>query len=282
MLYLHKLLPSFFLPIGITIILVGAGLLLRKQRLGWLGIAFLYLVSTQFVSEILLRWLEGKSGRREVGKINNAEAIVVLSGGIKQMQNAPLGEWDGVEDRFEGGVELFQAGKAPLLIFTGGHVPWRPDDLPEGEVLKERAVRLGLPKGKITVTSKAGNTEEEASAVKVLLENIKRRELEGKKRNFIQETAGGRQLKRPGPGGQMADSQKPRVILITSAFHMHRAKMLFERKKIKVEPFPVDFKKSDRSNKTVLSFIPTARALANSETAMREGIGLLYYKFLQN
>jgi len=74
---------------------------------------------------------------------------------------------------------------------------------------------------------------------------------------------------------------KPRIILVTSAFHMRRARMLFERQGFEVEPFPVDFQTSDRPTINVLSFIPSAHALAKSETAMREGVGMLYYLIIK-
>ena len=146
MLYLHKLLPSLFLPIGLTIVLVGVGLLLKKRSLCWAGLGLLYLLSTGFVSGKIVAFVEGAGGRPEVERIQEAEAIVVLSGMLQDRKDAPLGEWSEAVDRFEGGIELIKANKAPILIFTGGHVPWLPDARPEGEVLCERAVKLGVPK----------------------------------------------------------------------------------------------------------------------------------------
>ena len=228
-------------------------------------------------------------------RVQKAEAIVVLSGMLRDRKDAPLGEWSEAVDRFEGGIELFQARKAPLLVFTGGYVPWRPDDRPEGEILKERAVKLGVPKEKILVTGKVGNTEAEASAVRNLIRNSKigiRKQL----------TANGQQPTNSVGSGQLAVGGKkhwpwrwlglvkteekagrsgPRIILVTSAFHMPRAKMLFERQGFAVEPFPVDFQNSDRPSTTILSFVPSAQALAKSETAMREGMGILYYSVIK-
>ena len=78
-----------------------------------------------------------------------------------------------------------------------------------------------------------------------------------------------------------APEARHRIILVTSAFHMRRAKMLFERQGFEVEPFPVDFQTSDRPTLNILSFIPSAQALAKSETAMREGVGMLYYSIIK-
>jgi len=281
-----------------------------------------------------MAWMEGAGGpaslqtrlsggatqvaRRKAEEIEPAEAVVVLSGMLQDRKDAPLGEWSDAVDRFEGGVELFQAGKAPMLIFTGGHVPWRPEDRPEGEILKERAVKLGVPGEKIQVTGKVGNTEDEAEAVKEILRYVEREKAKSEIRKAEnsssrvagdallvtsnsppqsrpqntqasrQPTANGQQHTKPEDGGRMPEDRrqravggKPRIILVTSAFHMRRAKMLFERQGFEVEPFPVDFQNSDRPNITILSFVPSAQALAKSEMAMREGIGMLYYSIIK-
>lgn len=219
-------------------------------------------------------WAEAVGGKRKVEAVAPAEAVVVLSGMLQERKDTELGEWSDAVDRFEGGVGLFKVGKAPLLIFTGGHVPWRPEDRPEGEILKERAVNLGMAEEKIVVTGKVGNTAQEAQAVKVLLESLERQDVEGGRREDI----GGRMSE---DRRQRAVGGKPRIILVTSAFHMRRAKMLFERRGLEVEPFPVDFQNTDRPKITMLSFVPSAEALAKSEMAMREGIGILYYSLIK-
>jgi len=247
MIYLNKILPAICLPIGLTMVLVGAGLILRKKVLCWTGLVVLLLLSTGFVSGKLMRWVEGVEVRSVIQDVKTADAIVVLSGMIEERKNASLGEWSGAVDRFEGGVDLMQTGKAPLLIFTGGWVPWIPNAKPEGEILAQRAVRLGVPKDKILVTGKAQNTQEEATAVSQLC------------------------------GRGLVVGRKPRIILVTSAFHMRRAEMLFRKSGFEVTPFPVDFQTSKNSGITPLSFLPSAQALARSETAIREMIGLAYY-----
>lgn len=247
MIYLNKILPAIFLPIGLTMALVGMGLILRKKALCWIGLVLLLLLSTGFVSGRLMRWVEGVEGRSVIQDVKTADAIVVLSGMIEERKNAPLGEWSGAVDRFEGGVDLFKAGRAPLLIFTGGWVPWIPNARPEGEILAQRAVKLGVPKDKILVTGKAQNTQEEATAVRQVGRNW------------------------------WVTGNNPRIILVTSAFHMRRAEMLFRKSGFEVTSFPVDFQTSGNSGITIPSFLPSAQASARSETAIREMIGLAYY-----
>jgi uncharacterized SAM-binding protein YcdF (DUF218 family) len=249
--YLHKILPLFVLPVGITLLLVLTGLRLRRRALIWSGVAVLWLSCMPLVSRLAVRAVEGWAERGLAADAPEADAIVVLSEGrVVAPGKAAVSEWSDA-DRFFGGVELFKAGKAPLLAFTGGAAPWEPNAALEGDLLAGYAKAMGVPDGQIVKTSRVTNTAEEASAVATLL----RGRLSGP-------------TWRGGP---------PRVLLVTSAFHMPRARQLFERAGISVIPFPVDFKVSASGALSVLIFLPTAAALQETELALREGYGRLFY-----
>ena len=72
-------------------------------------------------------------------------------------------------------------------------------------------------------------------------------------------------------------SPSKRIILVTSAFHMYRAKRLFEKQGFIVIPFKVDYKTARESAITVMDFLPSAGNLGMTETGIREIIGRLYY-----
>lgn len=250
-LYLHKILPVFLLPMGITMLLVLAGLFLRRRSLISLGVVVLWLSSTPIVSSFAARSAEGWAERGQAIDAPHADAIVVLSGGrVVAPGVAAVSEWSDA-NRFYGGVELYKAGKAPWLVFTGGWVPWEPKAKPEGEILTEYAKALGVPSKNIVTTGVVVNTAEEAQAVAALL---------------AQQHAVG-----------AAQGVPPRILLVTSAFHMPRAQRLFERAGLKVAPFPVDFKVSAGVELGVLDFLPSAGAMARTEMAWREMYGRLYY-----
>ncbi len=155
MLYLHTILPVLLLPTGMTFLLVLLGLVLRTKALCWAGLGVLWLASTSLVGDTAMRAAEGWQVRVPVAALPSSQAIVVLSGMlVAPPGDAPLGEWSEAVDRFEAGIALFQAGKAPVLVFTGGWVPWYPGARPEGEVLAERAAVLGVPRRHILVTNK--------------------------------------------------------------------------------------------------------------------------------
>ena len=76
-------------------------------------------------------------------------------------------------------------------------------------------------------------------------------------------------------------SGKKKIILITSAFHMKRAKKVFEREGLIILPYPVDFQ-SNKSFFSLLSspleWIPSSSHLNKSSNAIREIIGRIVYR----
>ncbi len=243
MLILHKILPAFFLPIGLGIVVLLIGALFRRWIVVWFGVLLLWGLSMPVTGDWLMRQTEGVETRVVVESLGKADAVVVLGGMTEQVPGVRYGEWGEAADRFEGGIEVFQAGAAPILIFMGAKMPWAPDARPEGEILAERAIRLGVPEEAVRVTERVGNTADEARAVKKLLAGI----------------------------------ESPEVILVTSAFHMNRAAMLFRNAGMEVLPFPVDFRTSYYNELTLIDFLPSADGVENSEIAMKEMLGLGYY-----
>jgi uncharacterized SAM-binding protein YcdF (DUF218 family) len=243
-LYLHKILPIIFLPSGIIILFLLVGLLKRKRIFIWLALILFYLFSTPIISESIFKYVEKVQIRKDVNKLENADAIVVLGGifNYVKTENGGMNEW-GDPDRFFGGVELFKAGKANQLIFTGAIMPWADKNQEtEGESLRKYAIQMGVPDSAIKISGIVTTTEDESNEVKKILPVAKK------------------------------------ILLVTSAFHMPRAKNLFERKGFDVIAFPVDSKVTEEG-RTVLYYLPEADSFKRSEIGIRELIGRVFYKF---
>jgi uncharacterized SAM-binding protein YcdF (DUF218 family) len=178
--------------------------------------------------------------------------VVLSRGRIVAPGTSKVSEWTDA-DRFFGGVELYQAGKAPLLVFTGGAAPWEPSAPSEGEILVGFARRYGVPAEAVMTTRRVYNTAEEAEAVAQLLADRSHVESEAKKK-----------------------SQS--LLLVTSAFHMPRAKAQFEAKGFRVMAYPVDFLVSSGRQITISDFLPSAKALSQTELALREFYGRIFYQ----
>jgi uncharacterized SAM-binding protein YcdF (DUF218 family) len=161
---------------------------------------------------------------------------------INEVGDSTYIEW-GDPDRFFGGIALFKAGKAQKLVFTGGKMPWDKAKKTEGEVLKQYAISSGIPSEKILVTKDVENTADEAVAVKELI------------------------------------SPSKRIILVTSAYHMYRAKRLFEKQGFIVIPYKVDYKASGHMEIAFMDLFPNANNLELTEIGIREIIGRLFYLF---
>jgi len=248
MLFLNKLLPIFVLPLGIAFLLLLLALLLRKKWPALLAALWLYAVSTPFVGNALLGWLEARHPLLEPAKLAPADAVLVL-GGVMGPERDPnhFPEWSESVDRFEAGVRLMQMGKAKKLLFTGGRIPWENRRETEGVAMQRAAVGRGLAPADIDVTNEVGNTRDEAKVVAAYC----------RQHGF------------------------KRVILVTTAWHMPRAAWLFRRAGVDLEPFPVDYRCDPTKPLTLLDFLPKAEGLMNTEIAMREVYGLAFYKIFR-
>jgi uncharacterized SAM-binding protein YcdF (DUF218 family) len=245
MIYLHKIIPLFFSPLILFMALIFYGAYAKKKGACYTGITLLYLLSTPIVSDEIFRFTEDYAVKKTISTIPKANAIVVLSGTIShtKSEDGLVEQW-GTPNRFFGGIALIKAQKSDQLIFTKALMPWSTSKTTEGDVLKKMALSLGVPEASIHLTKEVQNTRDEAVEVKAVL-NI----------------------------------ENPEVILVTSAFHMARAKKLFEREGIRVIPYPVDFMVAIDAT-TPMDFLPNTHALWLTDTAVREFIGRLYYKFV--
>ena len=242
MIYLHKLLPLIVSPLGLLISLMLLALVLRRQWPVYWALVILLICSFPLTARSIWVGLESEYQYQPPTTVPQADAVLVLSGmlGGFEIEDGYVTEW-GDPDRFFVGLQLVKLGKADRLIFTRGQMPWS-DSPPEGELLKQKALEMGISPQQILLTSIVSNTAEEASAVK----------------------------------GLMAEYGLNKIILVTSSFHLPRAKLLFDRAEVETYPYPTDFKAASRDI-TWLHFIPSADAFRDTSSGIREYIGRLYY-----
>ncbi len=208
---------------------------------------FLWTFSIGFVADLLWKFIEYPWQRIDEHDAPTADAIIVLSseGRPQAPGKSNIYEW-GDPDRYLAGIRLFQKGKAPKLFFTGGTTPFGKELKDEGILYKEHAISLGIPSYAISTTRKVVNTAQEAIEIRRNLNQI---------------------------------NSSSEILLVTSAFHMKRAKKLFERQGFLVHPFPVDFNNYRVSRwQSPYKWIPNARSLNRSSNALREVLGRIIYR----
>jgi uncharacterized SAM-binding protein YcdF (DUF218 family) len=242
MIYLHKILPLIVSPLFAVIVLVIWGSIIGSRKISFTGIAILIVCSLPVFSGKLIVFLERDYHLESKENLETADAIVVLSGMVRTIstKNGLAYEWGEASDRIFAGIDLFKAKKAPSLILTRGKLPWSIGK-PEGEHLRDVAVKLGIPKKDILLTENVQNTDQEAKSTRELLTN-----------------------------------DKPKIILVTSALHMSRAQKVFAAAGLNVVPFPVDFL-SGAEKLMFMDFIPSAGSLTDTSLFVREMIGRTYY-----
>ena len=241
---LREILPLFLMPTCVVLALLVVALRTRRRWPVVVALVLLLAASTPVTSNVLMRAVEGWCVRQVTSDAPNADAIVVLSNGVTDVPGKSGAFEVDDFDRFLGGFDLYKAGKAPLLIFPGGWVASRPNLPLIGDVLIARARDFGVPASALSTTGKASNTEQEAEGVAQLLDVGK-------------------------------SPTAPRILLVTSAYHMSRAEMLFRRAGLEVIPFPVDFQ--TKLGMTPRSFIPSGGTLQQTDAALKEIYGRMYY-----
>ena len=242
MIYIHKTLPLIVSPLGLLVSLLLLGLFLRRFWPFYLVLVFTLVFSWPPTARLIWSSLESTYPYQAIDHVEQADAVVALSGMRDTFETAHghVAEWGGATDRLFAGIDLIKAGKADKLIFTRGQMPWS-DSPPEGEVLRLKALNMGIPEANILLTGKAANTADEAIEVKTLLQQ------EGLNH----------------------------IILVTSSFHMPRSKRLFDHAGINSVAYPTDFQANAATS--WLDMIPSAEAFEETSSGLREYIGRMYY-----
>ena len=220
------------------------GAIIRDWRLPLTAAFMLLILSLPIVTDALHSWVQEGARRLDPVNVATADAVVVLGGAMSLVpgEKAPFAEWGEAIDRGFGGAELMLKDKAPIIIVSGGLWMTDPSQPNEGELLKTLLIDLNVPPERILVTPTSGNTEGEA--VKV--------------RRVLRDTS-------------------PNIILVTSAFHLPRARLIFEAQGFDVSGCPVDFR-TPVPRRFLARIIPSAAGLAKTDLVIREVLGQIYYR----
>lgn len=250
--YFGKIAVLMFGPLGIVLLLLLIALLFfRRRPLAGratlaAAIVILWAFSTHAVSQWLLRGLENQVPGYTVETAPMEPAIIVLGGflhtpgGVRRR-----GEFMEASDRLLQGFRLYRAGKAPLILISGGEVPMFGKGMQtESEAARSILVEWGVPEAAILVETRSKNTEENA--------------------RFSREVLGARGIQR--------------ALLVTSASHMPRAVRAFRKAGLEVSPSPTDYLTGWPEPDLPFRFLPGPEALLNSANALKEYVGLFIYR----
>ena len=241
-----QFIKKIVLPPGLFVATAFTALLLRRRypRLARAvllsSLGGLFLLSQPFVSTALMRSLQPSTALPPANSPTDVDAVVILAAGLTV--NAPEQAGATVDsltlERLRYGAQVARRAELPVLV-AGGQV--RADAPPLAQLM--RAVledELGVAVA--FVEDQSLNTRENARHTAELLR-----------------AAG-----------------LDRIVLVTHAFHMPRARRAFEVAGLIVTEAPTAFRAWPRWDAT--SFVPSGEALQDSHWALHEWLGRLWYR----
>ncbi len=247
-----KIMALWLLPPGVIILMAVLGFLIqiRWMLVGSLIVALsvmaLLTLSLPLTGQQLMEGLESRFPPLAPGAGRTGEppgAIVVLGGG-RYSDAAEYGEGDTVSretlERLRYGVYLHRLTGLPILV-SGGAL--YGEKVPEAELMQAALMRDFRVEAR-WVEGRSVNTHENAEFSLPIL------------------SAAG----------------VKRVYLVTHAYHMLRAVWSFESVGISAVPAPMGFTTLGRGEREALGYNPSAHGLQLSSTALRERLGLMWYK----
>ena len=120
------------------------------RRIGLVGVIVgmlvLWVPSTPIVADWLQGTLEPRYPPTPIDSVPTADAIVMLGGSLKSPQPPRIyPDLNDAADRVWYAVRLYRIGKAPLMIASGGALPWRNPYDREASVMQTLLADWGVP-----------------------------------------------------------------------------------------------------------------------------------------
>ena len=255
LIFLSKFLPLLVYPLGLACLLLLVALIFRRrpvwQRYLFLtALLLLWLGGDHWVALALARSLEWQN--LPPATLPKADVIVVLGGGTETALYPRQGvEINSAGDRMLYAARLYKQGAANHILLSGGTIDWQATDSSSPAAdMAEIMLQLGVPKDALWLENRSLNTYENAFYAREFLQTKSIR----------------------------------RVILVTSAMHMPRARALFEHQGLEVIPAPADFTVTQAEwddlfafniPNQVINFFPNASSLSLTTNVLKEYFGIL-------
>ena len=279
MYYINKIVGFLVSPIGgviaggvIAVVCARLGLKRLAKWIGGLTVAWLWLWMTP-----IMTWVVGVPLEREFlvdGKVPlvesfpEADAIVLLGGsmGIETNLSSYAEMWSGA-DRVWQAARLYKAGKAQKVIATGNGAV---------DTTLPLLLDFGVAKADVSFMD-AVNTEEEARSISKMLGRSG-----GVEELGVEEFG---ESDSPTHPIKHSSTARPKVLLVTSAWHMKRARLMFEKyaPEIEVVCAPADFENTIMAEKTPLfkMLLPDPNVFMLNSVAFHEWVGIVGYRVMR-
>lgn len=291
---INKLVGAVLSPYGIAVLLLTIGLVFAclrrwKTTLSLLGTALVWLLvwALPGLSQLIGCYLEEAYPPQRAEEMPQADAIVLLGGGMSaNLKKSPYPEMHLASDRVWHAARLYKAGKAPIIIPTGSG---------DRESTEPLLRDFGVPQSAIVGEYAARNTEENAKYVERLLrERVESGKLkvegckskvesgelnvEGQSNNQVAQQFNDPSIQ------TFKHSNNPRILLVTSAWHMRRAVLMYRKYApgLEIIPAGTDYEEVVNDYSWELwQYLPSGQALGRNTELAKELVGYWGYRLLR-
>jgi uncharacterized SAM-binding protein YcdF (DUF218 family) len=167
----------------------------------------------------------------------------IVAGGFASPDTEANGYFNATADRFIQVVKLYNAGKIKHILISGGNGKDTDASFREAAWVKGELLAFRVPDSVIIIEDQSTNTKENARNSKRLLDSL---------------------------------HLTPPYLLITSAYHMPRAKLLFEKSGVPVAAFPCNYG-DGMGPFTFSDVIPGFGVLLAWKVYLKEVLGVFVY-----
>ncbi|GGZ38870.1 hypothetical protein GCM10007049_35090 [Echinicola pacifica] len=243
-----------FLAMPLTWVFIGLGLALYvkkaelRKRLLWTTFTVLYLFSNQYLSnQVMKSW---EPDFTPMDQLAQYEVGIVLTG-VTNLNKTAYDRtfFNKGADRVTHAIQLYHLGKIKKILVTGGQGLNPANTNTEAKLLSDVMIFSGVKKEDIILETAAQNTYQNATLTKSTLE------------------------------AEDIDS-KSGLLLITSAFHMKRAKACFDKAGLETTIFPVDYYATDSGLNFLNGFVPDPDSIVIWHKLFKEWIGITVYRLM--
>lgn len=237
------------MPITLIIFCFLASRLLKRKKLRkWAfttGLTLLIFLSNPFIAnEIFLLW---EIPPTPIHLLKDQYSVGIVLTGITNMEKSPKDRtyFNKGADRIIHALQLYQEKKIKKILISGGSGSIFNKDVHEAEQLKWFLILANVDEKDIILEDKSRNTYENAINTAAIL-----------KEKYANGT----------------------FLLITSSFHLRRAKACFNRSGLKTVAYGTDYYSHDRNFNFDTLFFPSINAFNKWTILVKELIGITAYK----